>query len=91
MEVVVVEAELFENGGRWTFAVTLAGPIVDNVGQTMDSIGDCASGCLPFSSSRTPLLSQFEGVVVLEAWRCPAEQLNRIAPVLGRCITQCIN
>ena len=76
VEVVVVETELFKNGGRWTFAAALAGSIVDYVGQTMDSIGDCAASCLPFADGCTPLLGQFEVAVVLEARRCPTEQLN---------------
>ena len=76
VEVVVVETELLENGGRRTFVVALAGSVVDYVSQTGDSIGDCAAGCLPVPSGGTPLLGQFEGAVVLKAWRRPTEQLN---------------
>ena len=87
VEVVVVETELLENGWGWTFVIALAVAIADYVGQTVDSIRNCAAGCLPIASGRTPLLGQFEGAVVLEAWRRPTEQLNRVASVLGSHIT----
>ena len=76
VEVVVVETELLENGGWWTFAVARAGSIVNYIGHTVNSIGDSAAGRLPFASGRTPLLGQFKRAMVLEAWRCPTEQLN---------------